>query len=121
MLPVAPLAQWRSALRLARARPLPPSGPSTPHPRTALDLTILGMGQMRAAAEALQPGLWLRLRLRWDCALIAAHEHLAGTTPAPVSDAAVRHIIRAWRAAGVHRGAVATHTLPDIGTPHGTN
>jgi hypothetical protein len=84
---------WQAAQRLARARPLPPAG--APAPITADGLALLGLAQMRATCEALQAGLWPRLRLRCDRALI-----IRQGPSGPVADAAtVRHIVRAWRLA----------------------
>lgn len=93
------LALWREALRMARARPLPLAAYQASADITPDSLMILGLCQIRAVSEALQYGLWSRLRLRCHKRIIEAHHCLASPEGAPADDATARHILRAWQVA----------------------
>jgi hypothetical protein len=96
---------WRSAMRLARARPLLDAGDDLG--RTVVTRAVLvarGLAQLRAAIEAHWPGLWERLRLRFDSTHVESAESMKPMRAGAAASEDVRYTLRAWRLGALEIG-----------------
>lgn len=88
-------AEWRDALRVARARPLHAIGTAPPEGGDSTALRRWALPVMGRLIEDALPGAWPRLRLRCDPALIDTTNRPPAALDAPP---AVRRLVwRIWR------------------------
>jgi hypothetical protein len=91
--------RWREVLRWQRTRQMGYLSGQVNHVMTADDLQCIGLAGLHTAIEAQWPGLWGRIRLRFNRERVDQFEMNEALFGAKMSAEDRRHLLGAWRLA----------------------